>query len=119
VSDVIREQRGANYMGFEVVEPDGGTRREPKVIRGNGELTLTSSELRFVRWIPKLVIVIALDSVSGVEVGKSHNGKWVGFHPVVKVRFAGPDGERILGVLVGGKKEASAWAEAIRGAIAA
>jgi len=32
VSDVIREQRGANHMGFEVVEPDGGTRREPKVI---------------------------------------------------------------------------------------
>lgn len=67
MSDVIRESRGANFQGFETVEPDGGVRHEWKVIRGNGLLTLTSSELRFVRWVPKTEFVIA--RVAGPLVG--------------------------------------------------
>ena len=118
MSDVIRERRGANFQGFETVEPDGGMRREWKVIRGNGLLTLTSSELRFVRWVPKTEFVIALASVVGVEAGKSHNGKRTFGYPVVKVRFADADGERVFGVLVGRAKEADAWVEAITRAIA-
>jgi len=114
VSDVIRECRGANYQGFEVVEPDGGTRGQWKFIRGNGTLTLTASELRFVRWLPKKEFTIPLASVVGVEAGKSHNGKRSFGFPVVKVRFAGPDGERVFGVLVGRSEEADAWVEAIR-----
>ncbi len=112
--EVIRECRGANYQGFEIVEPDGGTRGEWKFIRGNGTLTLTASELRFVRWLPRKELAIALASVVGVEAGKSHNGKRTFGYPVVKVRFAGADGERVFGVIVGRSEEADAWVEAIR-----
>ncbi len=37
---------------------------------------------------------------------------------MVKVRFADADGERIFGVLVGRRKTADAWVEAIRAAMA-
>ena len=114
MSEVIRECRGANYQGFEVVKPDGGTRGEWKFIRGNGTLTLRASELRFVRWVPKKEFTIPLTSVVSVEAGKSHNGKRSFGFPVVKVRFAGADGERVFGVLVGRSEEADAWVEAIR-----
>ncbi len=113
--EVIRELRGANYQGFEFVKPDGGKRRDPKAIRGNGTLTLTPRELRFVRWVPEKEWVIPLASVIGVELGRGHNGKWSGV-PVLKVRFADGEGERIFGVLVGRRKTAAEWVEAISGA---
>ena len=63
--------------------------------------------------------MIALASVVGVEVGKSHNGKRTFGVPVVKVRFADADGERVFGVQVGRSDEAEAWAQAIRDALPA
>ena len=117
VSEVIRELRGASYQGFEFIEPDGGKRRDWKAVRGNGTLTLTPTELRFARWVPEKEWAIPLASVIGVERGRSHNGKWSGV-PVVKVRFADAAGERIFGVIVGRRKEADAWVQTIRAAMA-
>ncbi len=86
-------------------------------MRGNGTLTLTPTELRFARWVPEKAWVIPLASVIGVELGRSHNGKWTGLR-VLKVRLADADGERIFGVLVGRRKEADAWVQAICAAVA-
>ncbi len=117
MSEVIREHRMANYQGFETVKPGGGTKRDWKVVRGNGTLTLTPTELRFARWVPKAEFVIALDAIVSVERGKSHNGKRTFGFPPVKVRFVDDEGERIFGVLVGRGDEADAWVEAIRAAL--
>lgn len=116
MSEVIRRHRMANYQGFEFIDPDGGTRRDWKAVRGNGTLTLTPSELRFARWWPKKEWVIPLASVTHVEVGKGHNGKRALGFPVLKVRIADAEGERVFGVLVGRDDEAEAWAQAIRDA---
>jgi hypothetical protein len=114
VSEVIRQCRSANYQGVETVKPDGATKREWKVVRGNGTLTLTPEELRFVRWVPKKAWVIPLASVVSVEARTGHNGKWTFGCPAVKVRFRDGEEERVFGVLVGRSKEADAWVEAIR-----
>jgi hypothetical protein len=118
VSEVIRECRGANFQGFETIEPDGSKRRELKTVRGNGVLELTPSELRFERLVPRKEWVIALASVVSVEARTGHNGKWTLGYPAVKVRFADDEGERVFGVLVGRRKAAEEWVEAIRQAVA-
>ena len=119
MTETIREHRLANYQGFETVEPGGGVKRDWKVVRGNGTLTLSSTELRFERWVPRAEFVIALDCVVSVERGKSHNGKRTFGYPPVKVRFTDTEGERIFGVLVGRSADADAWVEAILAAVAA
>jgi len=51
------------------------------------------------------------------RLGKSHNGKRSFGFPVVKVRFAGAEGERVFGVLVGRSEKADDWVDAIRAAV--
>jgi len=88
-------QAPANFLGFERIGADGKRHRQPLAVRGNGTLTLTDSELRFVRALPRKEFVVPLARVTGVGTGRSHNGKWMGWYPVLKVAVSGD--ERFVG----------------------
>lgn len=118
----LLEQGSANFMGFERIDPDGSKHRQQKVIRGNGALTLTDIELRFVRALPTAEFVVPLADVVGVEIGKGHNGKRVWRYPALKVGFKArgdaPEGElQIIGLMVGRQDEAERWAGLVSAAV--
>lgn len=104
---------GALFFGFERIAQDGKRRRDQRVIRGNGELALTPTELRFRRWVPAMQVSIPIVDVRWTRVARLHNGRWVWRHPVLQVAF--PDGTetKVFGVSVGRREAAEAWKAAI------
>ena len=113
MSEVLLEKAGANYFGFETIDPGGRKRREQNVVRGNGVLTLTTDELRFVRAAPPVEIAIPLELVEWLKIARAHNGKSFGFLPVLQVAFRTPTETRVFGVCVGKQSDTEQWTEAI------
>ena len=111
----LRQVRGANFFGFETIDPSGERSRNQRVIRGNGDLILTPTELRFTRWLPRMEIRIPIDRVRWTAVARGHNGRWIWRRCVVKVAFSADDSTRVLGVSVRDGEEAEAWKAAIDG----
>lgn len=113
MDEPVLRATGALFFGFERIRQDGARRRDQKVLRGNGELVLTPTELRFRRWVPAMQVSIPIVDIRWTRVSKSHNGKWVWRHPVLQVAF--PDGTdtKILGVSVGRRDAAETWKAAI------
>lgn len=109
MDEPLLQANGANFFGFERIGPDGVRRRDQKVLRGNGELLLTPTELRFRRWVPAMQVTIPIVDVRWTRVSKSHNGRWIWRFPVLQVAF--PDGAetKVLGVSVGRREAAEAW----------
>jgi hypothetical protein len=84
IDEPLMQAKGALFFGFEVIRPDGERHPELKVLRGNGNLVLTRTELRFTRWLPRTEFVIPLDRVKWTAVAKSHNRKWMWRRPVLQ-----------------------------------
>ncbi len=114
MSDDILEKRNASFFGFETIDPaTGKKRRDPAVVRGNGNLTLSETELRFQRYAPPVDIRVPLDLVEGTRLARSHNGKSFGFLPVLQIAFRTATDTQVLGVCVGRQHEAEPWIAAI------
>ena len=80
------EKRRGYYLGTEL----GGKwwRRYSKgglLARGTGEYWIDSSALFFRRFLSETPIVIFLEDVLDVRLGKWHSGRWAGGAPVVKI----------------------------------
>ena len=104
---------GVNFFGFEYVE-DGERRRRQTVVRGNGTLELHEDRLVFSRLAPGRTWTIPLDKVTGVEIGRGHNGKAVWPGRVLKVAYEEEGRTAIIGLHVGRRAAAEKWAEAVR-----
>lgn len=107
------EKGGALFFGFETVDEQGKIHRQ-FVIRGNGDLVLNSESLIFSQWVLKRKFVIPIREIQSVKLARSHNGKWVLFNIVLKIRFTDTDGQvKIAGFTVGWKKAALQWKQEI------
>ena len=56
-------------------------------LRGNGALVLTETSLHFFLFLPRLEVVVPLETITDVSIAKSHLGKTV-FYPLLKVAFS-------------------------------
>lgn len=111
--DYLLEKKGANYFGEESVGVDGVKHLHMAVLRGQGLLTLTGSNLNFKQWISGNEYNIPLAKVFFVSYTRSHNGK-SNFFPVLQIHYRNDDQEhRIFGVQVGWKKDTLKWKEKI------
>ncbi len=111
---ILLERRNANSFGFESIDPSTGKkRRDPTVVRANGDLTLSATELRFLRHAPPVDIRVPLDLVEWTRLARSHNGRSFGFLPVLQVAFRTATETRVLGICVGRQHESEPWVTAI------
>ena len=113
MSEVLLEKPGANFFGFETIDTDGKKRRDAAVVRGNGSLTLTAGELRFVRSAPPVEIVVPVEQIKWLKIVKAHNGKSFGFLPILQVAVPTPTEMRVLGICVGRQSDTQEWVDAI------
>jgi hypothetical protein len=109
VDEPVLRAGGALFLGFERIDQDGRRRRDQKVIRGNGELVLLPTELRFRRWVPAMQVSIPLAEVRWTDVARSHNGRWMWRFPVLQVAFPEGTETKVLGVSVGRREAAERW----------
>lgn len=87
---VVRSAFGANFFGR--------SSRGMGQWRGNGALVLTTSELQFVMFAPRIELVIPLETVTSVSTPRSHLGKTVVVR-LLRVGFRSPE-----------REDAAAWA---------
>ncbi len=97
----------ASFLGFEMVSPSGGRRRDRRVVPGSGTATLMAEELRFRGERLDQVVAIPLGDIHAVALAPSHNGRrwWSG--KVLRISFGGGD-TRVLGLRMGAA-DAAAW----------
>jgi len=90
-------QAPARFLGFEMVSPSGGLRRDRRVEPGTGTATLHAASLRFRGTRLDQEVTIPTDHIHAVALATSHNGRrwWSG--KVLKVSFGGGD-TRVLGL---------------------
>lgn len=108
MEDIILEKKGANFFGFERID-SSGKRHRNFCIRGNGDLWLSNKGIYFSRWLPKMDIFIPLERIKKVEIGRSHNGRWVLFSIILKVFYEESNETRVFGITTGWKKSALEW----------
>ncbi|MEW6215575.1 MAG: hypothetical protein AB1478_10310 [Nitrospirota bacterium] len=109
MENTILKKKGANFFGFERIDRDGKVHGEPMVIQGNGNLRLTNKGLYFSRWLPKMDLFIPIEKIKKVEIGNSHNGRWILFPMILKVVYEEDGQIKVFGVTVGWKKVALEW----------
>lgn len=114
--EFLKEKKGANFFGFEIIDADGKKSSKLAVLRGNGTLKLTKNELLFSRWMPKKEFVIPLDQIEKVEIKRVHNLK-TKFLPVLRVFYPEGEGTKVFGVCIGFKKETKQWKQELENAI--
>ncbi|MBN1435267.1 hypothetical protein JW921_10940 [Candidatus Fermentibacterales bacterium] len=102
-SEIVMVSPGASFFGLES--------RGMGQVRGNGVLLLTSGQLCFEMLLPRRVFTIPLETVTGVQIVKSHLGKSRAC-PLLKVSFAGPAGPDSAAWALGNPEE---WVGAISG----
>lgn len=102
---------GANFFGFEYIE-GGKRRRNQRVIRGNGTLELYEDRLVFSRLAPRASYTVPIDTVTGVEIGRGHNGKivWPATFSRWPIETAGA---RRIGLHLRKREAAEKWADAV------
>jgi hypothetical protein len=84
-----------------------------KVLRGQGLLTLTDTELYFKQWVSNNEYRVPLNKVCKVSYARSHNGK-SNLYTVLQIHYTNDAGEhRIFGVQVGWKKDTLTWKQEI------
>ena len=90
-------QAPARFLGFEMVSPPGGLRRDRRVEPGTGTATLHGAALRFRGARLDQEVAIPTAHIHAVVLAASHNGRrwWSG--KVLKVSFGGGD-TRVLGL---------------------
>ena len=113
MSDVLLEKPGANFFGFETIDTDGKKRRDTAVVRGNGVLTLSTDELRFVRTAPPVEIVVPVEQIEWLKIVRAHNGRSFGFLPILQIAFPTPTEMRVLGICVGRQSDTQEWVDEI------
>ncbi|PUU86165.1 hypothetical protein [Halanaerobium sp.] len=62
-------------------------------VRGNGSLLLTPDELHFLRWLPKMDLIIPLANIENIERVNSFLGKRKN-RELLKVEFSNHQGEK-------------------------
>lgn len=62
-TDVILENKWANFFGIERIDTKGKTHSQLGAMRGNGNLCLTEKGIYFKRWIPKKEFFIPLEKI--------------------------------------------------------
>jgi hypothetical protein len=80
------EKKQGYYAGTEVEEKWWRRyTRAPLFARGNGEYWYDEQSFHFRRYLTRDPLVIPFQSVSAVQVGRWHCGRWVWGAPIVKL----------------------------------
>lgn len=100
---MILEKNGANGFGVETLDPSGKCHWDLTAVRGNGKLRLLETGVEFAFWNRPDRIFIPIEKIIRVELGKSHNGKWILFPKILKIYYAEAGATKIFGVAVGSR----------------
>lgn len=100
---MILEKNGANCFGTETIDPSGACLFDLTAVRGNGKLRLLESGVEFAFWNRPDRFFIPIEKINRVELGKSHNGKWILFPKILKIYYAEAGATKIFGVAVGAR----------------
>lgn len=114
--DILLERRGANFYGIERIDSAGKRHYQLRVIRGNGDLTLTNKGVHFTRWVPRAEYFIPIDKIAKVDWGRFHNLR-ARLLPVLKIYYTEDGDTLVFGVCIGRKQGTLAWQKAIEGLI--
>ncbi|MCX6012514.1 MAG: hypothetical protein NTV30_03715 [Chloroflexi bacterium] len=96
--------RGVNYFGTETIDSDGRRHSNLRVIRGNGDIELTETNIVFTRWFPKKKFIIPIETVIKTDTGKTHNSK-TSLFPILKIYYKEGILIKVFGICVGNKEK--------------
>jgi len=103
----LRFRRGpesASYQGHE---------RASLPLRGNGLITLTDLDLRFMQVMPRREFVVPLTQITSVEQHRAWKGHYSPGNPIMVVRYGGGDQADAIGLMV---RDTQGWQDVLTSA---